>query len=1327
MIPLSFAQRRLWFIHRLEGPSATYNIPLAIRLSGALDTGALELAVRDVVLRHESLRTLVLEDEDGTPSQHVVPAGGITLKVPVVDVAPEALPAAMTEAVSYRFDLLAELPVRACLLRSAPDEHVLILVIHHISADGASAAPLGKDLIAAYAARREGRPPGWTELPIQYADYTLWQQELLGDESDPDSMAARQLAYWTKELAGVPQPLRLPLDRPRPPTMSHRGDLVEFSLEPELLAALERLATAHGASASMVVQAALAVLLHHLGGGEDLTIGSPIAGRMDEALNDLIGFFVNTWVLRVDLAGNPSFSELVRRVRDRALVAYENQDVPFERLVEVLSPGRTTSYQPLFQVMYAWQFRWPALEMPGVEATAIQATNGTAKFDLFFNMIPDPAGGLQGRLEYATDLFDRSTAEAMAARFVRVLRQVAADADTRLAAIDVLEPGELERLAELNDTARPLPDQTITDLFERRVAACPDAPAVVCDGQEWTYRQLNERAGRLAGELLRHGAGPETLVAVAMPRSAELVAALLAVWKAGAAYVPIDPKYPSRRLELILADAAPKLVLTDAATARTLPGDAPRLLVEELDLASGVGAGVRVRPDGLAYVMYTSGSTGTPKGVGVTHRGVVNGVSRLIDVVGVHDGTRMLAGTSINFDVSVFELFTTLLAGGCVELVRDVLVAGERGGWSGGVLSGVPSVLAALVAEAGDGLDVETVVLAGEGLPAASVERLRAVLPGVRVVNGYGQTESFYASAFAVPAGWAGSGGVPIGRPLGNMRAYVLGPGLAPVPPGVAGELYVGGLVARGYHGRPDLTAARFVADPYGSPGERMYRTGDVARWNGDGQLEYVGRADEQVKVRGFRIEPGEIESVLTAHPGVAQAAVVAKDGQRLVGYVVPADGDGDAELGDYGLHAGVSVHDLQAYLRGRLPEYMVPSALVVLGELPLMANGKLDRAALPEPVVAEGEYRAPRTTEEEVLAGVFADVLGADRVGVDDDFFAIGGDSIRSIQVVARARAGGVEVTAQEVFDCRTVAALAVAAAGRAEHRVVLEELPGGGVGRLPLPPVGHHLLNLGGGIGRFSMSAVLELPADIDEAGLAATLSAVMDRHDVLRSRLVPGDEPGLLVDPPGTVNVANLITRVPCAADDDGWRERAAAELDQAADLLDPAAGVMARFVWLDGPGLLGIVLHHLVVDGVSWRILVPDLAAAWQRVRAGQRPVLPPVGTSLRRWAHALGDEATGADRTAETSWWHEALQGPDPLLGTRRVDPAVDVTGTVETIKVRLDPATSEALLTGLPAAFHGGVNDGLLAALAIAVARWRRRRGVTESSRPWPSSRTSSE
>ncbi|MFF4139228.1 amino acid adenylation domain-containing protein [Streptomyces mirabilis] len=1342
-LPLSYAQRRLWFLDQFAGPSATYNIPVVLRLTGPLDVAALRAAVTDVVGRHESLRTTVSADEAGVPFQQVRPAQDLALEIPLVPVAPDEVSAHVAQSAAHAFHLATEIPLRAATLQVAADEHVLVLVVHHIAGDGESMAPLSRDLVSAYRARLTGEAPHWRPLSVQYVDYALWQERLLGDENDPGSRAFDQYTYWRAELAGVPQPLQLPTDRSRPPVASHRGDRVAFTIEPELFHLVQELARREDATVSMVLQSALAVLLRQLGAGDDITIGSPIAGRTDEALADLVGFFANTWVLRADLSGDPSFVDVLNRVRDKALAAYDRQDVPFERLVELLNPDRSTAYHPLFQVMFAWQnISRPDFELDGLRLGYEPVSVDSAKFDLFFGLAEYGTGaerGVQGSLEYATDLFDQDTAIALAERFVRVIQQVTTGPDRGVAGVDLLSDAERDLVVTgWNDTQTPLPALTIPGLFEEQAARTPDAVAVVCDGASWTYRELDERANRLARELVRAGQGPEAIVGLALPRDADLVVGVLGILKSGAAYLPIDPRYPSARLDFVLADARPGVIITDTRTAGVLPdNDATCLYLDRLDLETGDGSALDEAerpaswgPDSLAYVMYTSGSTGNPKGVAIHHANLVNGVLRLADVVDVRAGSRMLGATSVNFDVSAFEVFTALSRGATVEVVRDVLELAERDGWTGGSLQAVPSVFSEILDTVAGKMDVDTVVLGGDSLPATLLDKVRTAIPQARLIQAYGQTEDFYATTFEIPEDWTGTGNVPIGAPLGNMRTYVLGSGLVPVPIGVTGELYVAGAVGRGYHNRPDITAERFVADPFGPAGERMYRTGDLVRWNADGQLEYLGRGDTQMKIRGFRIEPGEIEAALVAHPGVRQAVVQlrrvrADGGDRLVGYVVPVEAGDGPVTGEPPAHE-LDVEDLRRFVAGRLPEFMVPSAFVVLDRFPLDPNGKLDRRALPAPALQTTSFRAATTRREQALCEVFGEVLGVGSIGVDDDFFTVGGDSIRSIQVVARARARGIEVSPREVFEHRTVARLADVARelGAGTEAVVLPELEGGGVGWSPLPPAGQYMLELGGGYGRFQQSMVLTLPEGMDAAGLTATVQAVLDTHDVLRSRMITGaDGPaGLVVSAPGTVPAHSVIRRVPC----DGqwqtaaWRAVLAGELDEAAGRLDPAAGRMAQLVWFDpldgGDGRLLVVLHHAVVDGVSWRILLPDLATAWEQVRAGRAPALSPVGTSARRWMHALAEEATRPERTAELPLWRGILDGPDPLLGERRVDPVIDTMATVERVQVSVPADVTEAVLTALPAAFHGGANDGLLTALALALAQWRSQRGVAEYS-----------
>ncbi|QFZ20393.1 non-ribosomal peptide synthetase [Saccharothrix syringae] len=903
-VPLSPAQARLWFLHRLEGASATYNLPLALRLRGPLDVAALAGAIRDVVGRHESLRTVYGEDDGGTAVQRVLPVDEVCLPVPVLDVDAADVPDAVHTAVIEGFDLSGDIPLRASVLRIGPEEHVLAMVVHHIAADGASMAPLARDLGAAYAARRAGRAPDWPPLPVQYRDYALWQRELLGEEDDPTSPLSVQGRYWRDELAGVPQPLPLPLDRPRPPVAGDAGDIVERTLPAAVLTAVTDLARAHTATPAMVFQAVVAVLLHRLGAGDDLVIGSPIAGRTDEALTDLVGFFANTWVLRVDLSDDPGFAELLGRVRRKALAAYDHQDVPFERLVELLRPDRSTAHHPLFQVLTAWQNTpLPDLALPGLAVSVEPAFTRTAKFDLFFNLRPALDGdGLVVGVEYATDLFDRATAEAIATRFERVLRAVLDRPHLQVGAVDMLDDRERNLLRHgFNRTATSVPAEPLTRWIARRASVRPDAPAVRFDGVDLSYADLESRANRLAHRLLAAGVGPEVRVAVALPRSADLVVALLAVLKTGGAYVPLDPDQPPARAERILADCRPLVTLRDA----DVPSDWPDTSPEVPQL-----------PASAAYVVYTSGSTGVPKGVVVTRHALLNFLHAMAEQFAPTPADRLLAVTTTAFDIAALELFLPLTAGGCVVVAPRAVVARSAdlldllGREAITVLQGTPSLWQALLAEDRRTLPVRALV-GGEPLGAALAAELVARTVGA--TNLYGPTET---TIWSTSGPVADGGAPPIGQPIANTRVHVLDRRLAPVPIGVTGELYIAGDgLARGYLGRPGLTAARFVADPFGPPGSRLYATGDLARWDTEGRLHHRGRVDDQVKLRGYRVEPGEVEHVLAGHPGVARAVVTVRgtdEGRRLVAHVVPRpDRTPDAALDQ--VRAWREVYD-QAY-----------------------------------------------------------------------------------------------------------------------------------------------------------------------------------------------------------------------------------------------------------------------------------------------------------------------------------------------------------------------------------------------------------------------------
>ncbi|MFJ5779589.1 amino acid adenylation domain-containing protein [Streptomyces sp. NPDC093094] len=1013
MIPLSFAQRRMWFLHQLGGGAETWNMTGSFRLTGPLDQDALVAAIRDVVGRHEILRTTYPTDDDGELSSRILPVHEASPRVPVVDVTPAQVFAAIDEAVAHRFDLAAEIPFRATLLRSSPEEHVLVLVIHHIATDGSSTAPMMRDLIEAYTARRGGRAPAWEPLPVQYRDYTLWQREVLGDPADPDSLAATQIAYWRGELAGVPQPLDLPLDRPRPVTASTDGDTVGITVAPRVAAGLEKLAAGRGMTMSMVMQAAVAVLLSRLGGGDDLTIGTPIAGRTDEALADLVGLFANTLVVRVDLSGDPSFAEVLDRVRDKALAAYEHQDVPFEMLVESLNPDRSTAYQPLFQVLSAWQnYARRTLELPGLDVEFQQALTSTTQADLYFSMIVDESGTLRCDIQYATALFDRDTIEAMAARFVRVLEQLAADPGRCVGDVDVLLPGERERLLrEVNDTAEPTLEAGLEEAVRRQARATPEALALIGEEESLTYRELDARSDRLAHWLTGRGVRAESLVAVRLPRSVELVVALLAVLKAGGAYVPVDPDHPQSRIDHVLGHCEPVLVL-DAemlagADLQGCPRPAPRPVV---------------RPDNAAYVIYTSGSTGTPKGVAVSRGALANYLATTGRRIPLSSADRMLFSTTVSFDIAGTELFLPLVRGAAVvvagkDTLTDpsaVVATMRRHGVT--VVQSTPAFWQMLLTGEPAAAEGLRIMVGGEALPVRLAETLAD--RAAEVSNWYGPTETtIWSTTAPVKAG----AGVPvIGEPIGNTQVYVLDSRLRPVPRGVRGDLYIAGDgVARGYQNRPDLTAERFVACPFGPAGARMYRTGDLVRWDRDGRLEYIARSDFQVKVRGYRIELGEIEHVLAGHPGVAQAAAVVREDQeddrRIVGYVVPVPG------------AAVTDAELSAYLRERLPDYMVPSAVIALPEIPLTPNGKLDRRALPSAPARTAAGRGPRNAHEEKLCSLFGTLLGVDRVGIDDSFFALGGHSLMATRLSAAVRRQfGVEMPMTTIIKYPTVAELA-------------------------------------------------------------------------------------------------------------------------------------------------------------------------------------------------------------------------------------------------------------------------------------------------------------
>jgi len=1041
--PVSFAQQRLWFLDQLHPGSSTYNIARRIRISGVLDLDALRRSLDGVVQRHESLRTTI-RAVDGNPQQIVAASASVPL--PVVDLSsdPERDARAQqlaVEEVRKPFALDRGPLFRALLLRLAPEEHLLVLTVHHVISDAWSLGILLREMGALYQTFIRAEPSALAELPIQYGDFAAWQQRALGGEA-----LERELGYWREQLKDLPPALQLATDRARPETQTTRGARQSITVPMSVSERLKELSRQEGVTLFTTLLAAFHTLLGRYTGQEDIVVGTPIAGRTHSETEGLIGLFVNTLALRLDLSGNPTFRELLHRAREVTLGAYAHQSIPFERLVEELQPERDLSRTPLFQVAFAFQnFPSHNLKLPGLTLRSEPAEIGSAKFDLMLYMWKR-ADGLRAVLEYNVDLFDPGTIIRMLGHFLVLLEEISRHPDRRLADLALLSAEEKQQLlVAWNDTAAEFRhDLLIHDLIEEQAARTPDAVAVISGRQQLTYRELDRKANQLARHLQELGVGPESRVAISMDRGPHLIVGLLGVLKAGGAYVPLDPAYPAERRRFLLRDAQVAVLLTDDGLTERVSGG-ETVTVVQLDrelawLASGsecsVGGGAD--PSQLAYVIYTSGSTGTPKGVGITHANAVAFLSWARKDISAASGAQVLATTSINFDLSVYEIFGTLSWGGTVHLHDSALNLPDRSEFRDSsaptLLNTVPSAAAALVRLRAMPPGLVRVNLAGEPVSRSLVDALYAT--GVeQVFNLYGPTETTtYSTAGHLPAGDAGIPG--IGRPIANTQAYVLDAWLEPVPIGVPGELYLGGAgVARGYLKRPALTAERFVPDPFGAaagaePGGRLYRTGDRVRWRPDGTLEFLGRLDQQVKIRGFRIEPGEIETVLTQHPGIHKAVVIARsDGSgdtHLVAYVEPSD-------------VTLDVAEVQRSLEQRLPAYMVPAAIVQLESLPLSPNGKLDRGALPTIGQIDRkknleDYIAPRTPIEEMLAGIWATVLRVERVGIQENFFALGGHSLLATQVVARIRSSiGIDLPLRAMFEGPTVAALAARLADEA------------------------------------------------------------------------------------------------------------------------------------------------------------------------------------------------------------------------------------------------------------------------------------------------------
>ncbi|MFD7712521.1 amino acid adenylation domain-containing protein [Streptomyces sp. NPDC059786] len=1317
LYPLTPMQAGMLF-HSLMDPDArTYVNQVQLVLSGVTDPHALAEAWQRTADANPMLRTRPVWQESAEPLQAVQRRA----VVPVTHHDWTGWPAGRRAAELARLvdedrqtgiDLDTAPLMRLALIRLSPERVRMLWTFHHALLDGWSAAQVFDEVCERYAALTAGRPP---QVPgrAPYGDYLDW---LTRQDTE------RAQTFWRGALAGFPVATELPRDRR--PAEAHRtssSGSVRVTLDAGLSARLRERAQSAGLTVNTVLQGAWALLLSRYGGGDDVVFGTTVSGRPADlpGVTSMVGVFINTLPTRARIDGRRRLLDWLGELQAAQSEARRHE---FVSLAELQTWSDVPGGTPLFDSIVVFEnypFDADALARHGL---AMEQERDVEPTNYPLSVVVAPGDTLTVTLDYDPAAFDAATVDGIGASLRTLLTEMATDPDRDLAELPLLSRDAGRALVKrFSGPVVRAPYRTLPEAFRAQAARTPDAPAVLGGAQELAYRELDERANRLARLLIEAGAGPERFVALALPRTPDLIVALLAVLKSGAAYLPVDPGYPAERIAFLFADVRPEAVVTCAETSERLPdGPYTRIALDDPACAARLAAlpgddvtdaerRAPLLPDHPAYVIHTSGSTGRPKGVVVAHASV----AALTDWAAAEFGGRgldhVVASTSLNFDVSVFEIFSPLLSGGRVEIVRDLLALAERAGpWRAGLLSAVPSALGRLLAEDAARVTADTVVLAGEALPVHTVRQVRAAVPGCRVMNIYGPTEAtVYATAFTCdPA--EPDGLPPIGRPAGGARAYVLDARLRPVPAGAPGELYLAGTgVARGYLGRPGLTAARFLPDPFGPPGARMYRTGDRVRWTADGDLVYLGRSDDQVKVRGFRIEPGEVEAALAKHPRVSAAAarVAEHDGhKRLVAYAVP---DGGGDLPDSA--------DLRAFLARTLPDHLVPALVVPLRRLPLGATGKLDRRALPEPVwsapTVSGD-RPPRTPAEQTLAAIWAEVLGVPEVGAEDNYFALGGDSILGIQIVSAARRAGLVLTPRHLFTHPTIAELAAAAEDLAAPATAAEQGPV--VGEVPLTPVQHWLFGtLDGDPAQLTQAVSFRLAAGTDETLLRAALAVVTDHHDALRLRFEQVG--GGRWRQHGTASGAAVSLEVHDLTGDTG--DTGAAVREVSARLcagFDLGAGPLLRAALCrtgdDERPVLLLAAHHLVVDGVSWRVLLEDLDTAYRALRAGERADLGPKTTSFRAWAQRLAAHTAAGGFDDELAHWRALADAP----ATLPTDLDGANTGTCEeTVTVCLDGDDTRRLLQDVPEAYRTRVNDVLLCALGRVLARWTGRDRVT--------------
>ncbi len=1319
-LPLSFAQQRLWYLDQIEPGNPFYNMPTAVRLQGELDVAALSAAINEIVRRHETLRTSIIT-EVGEPRQEISPHAQVVLRVIDLSFLPaperEEQAQAMAEEEAETPFYLDHGPLfRARLLRLATEDHVLLLTFHHIISDGWSMRVFVRELATLYRSFRQGKPSPLPELPIQYADFAYWQRQWFQGEA-----LEAELNYWRQQLEGAPVLLELPSDHPRPPVQTYHGAALYFSVPPNLVRRLEALSQREGVTLFMTLLAAFQTLLHRYSRQDDICVGAPIANRPRAELESLIGFFVNTLVMRTDLSGAPSFSELLQRVRETAIGAYDHQDLPFEYLVDHLGVERSLSHSPLFQVMFTLDSAAATTQEVRLSELTIRAVETdvtTARFDLVLSMIQD-GDSLAGAMEYNTDLFEEETIQRMVEHFLTLLEDVAVRPNASIEHLRLMSTAEIAQVRAWNATESDVPlHEPVFLRIQQHARTQPQAVAVRFVGQdeiELTYAELNARANQLGHHLRALGVQPDTPVGILMNRSADMIVALLGVMKAGAAYLPIDPTYPPERIRYMIQDAGVQVMIAEAGSAfdevwaqicQNEIQDVERIMLDHPAIAARptTDLPLTITPDNLAYIIYTSGSTGRPKGVMLHHRGLTNLVWAQTRGFGVDDHARVLQFASFSFDASVSEIFMALYPGGVLVLSpRETLLSPpdllnllrqQRIT----VVTLPPSLLAVL--EPQPLPDLETVISAGEACTWEVVDRWA---PGRRFVNAYGPTEATIGPTYAiVTSDDARTASVPIGRPIPNVQVHILDDALEPTPIGVPGELCIGGVgVARGYLARPDLTAEKFIPDPFSQqPGARLYRTGDLGRFLADGRIEYLGRRDQQVKVRGHRVELGEIEAALIQHPEIKDVAVVApreERSTRLVAYFLP---QGDvAPIGDV----------LREFVRERLPDYMIPSQFIPLDSFPLTPSGKVDRMRLAQMEVeapaGRQDYEPPRTELEQILARIWKDVLQLERVGRFDDFFELGGDSIMSIQVVGKARQIGLALAPRHFFQFPTLAAMAAAVAQRRPSMAAPEAV----TGQAPLAPIQHWFFeHFSQRPHHWNTSMMLEIHGALDADVLAQAARALQEHHHALRLRFTqqqdrwlqyltedPQDEPFVVVD----------LEEV----EDDKLSQTIEDHATRLQASLNILTGPVFRVVFFNPgagrPARLLFIFHHLTIDGISWRIILEDFMLLYRQLDRGRTPRLPAPTTSFLLWARRLHEYAQTKEVRDELDFWLQLKDVAPARLPAE--NPQGDNTfGDAENLTVSLDAKQSHRLLTELPARTGVKTNEALLTALVRWLGRY---------------------